>query len=342
MGMNRALAGRVARLPPEPEPSAIEVQNRLFDAWKAEGDARRAAMDPPASPLDQQNKFFDDWAAEGRAAHVAPPPASPALGIFSNPGVRAERADERQQSELDRLALSHMPTYQQRMQGVESVPGLGAHDIGLDAGGGAGAAGRLAAAAATPGPNAPKAPGGAPEIGLTPDAWWTKHRMPQIEKEYAGALEGLGTGRHPGFEVGPPSGLAAIAGREVGAPGLKTESGVTSGVTAFDRPGGGTAYRSTNDDSIFATSGGQDTPEQHRSALAGLAARAFHPQTYDPATMDVSEATHQKDLEGRQQDLALRHMEAQIAREEAQARDPYGMGRFALEQAALNQRAQGR
>jgi hypothetical protein len=167
--------------------------------------------------------------------------------------------------------------------------------------------------------------------------------MPQIEKEYAGALEGLGTGRHPGFEVGPPSGLAAVAGREVGPAGMKTEGGgVTSGVTAFDRPGGGTTYRSTNDDSIFATSGGQDTPEQHKSALAGLAARAFHPQTYDPASMDVSEATHQKDLEGRQQDLAMRHAEAQIAAEEARARDPYGMGRFALEQAALNQRAQGR
>lgn len=310
-------------------------------------------VEPEPSSIEDQNRFFDDWAAEGRAAHVAPPPASPALGIFSNPGVRAERADERRQSELDRLALSHMPTYQQRMQGVESVPGLGAHDIGLD-GGGAGAAGGLAAAASTPGPNAPIPPGQRPTGWIDPNDPGWQSKIAAIDRAVR-ARVGAQHADHPGgnivlsrystnadrapefadVESGAPNRLTPSLQQDNPAKGrhwtLLAHEGIDPETKQKTQYGGG-----------FVQDAGPDTPEQHRSALAGLAARAFHPQTYDPATMDVSEATHQKDLEGRQQDLAMRHMEAQIAREEAQARDPYGMGRFALEQAALNQRAQGR
>ena len=70
-------------------------------------------------------------------------------------------------------------------------------------------------------------------------------------------------------------------------PGLKTEAGLTSGVDSFDLPGGGKAYRSVSDNSIFARSGRQDTPEERKSAIAGLAARAYGAQTGTPQVMPV-------------------------------------------------------
>lgn len=96
--------------------------------------------EPEISSLEDQNAFFDNWAAEAQALREPAIPPPVAGGLFSNPGVRREKADEELQVALDREATLHQPTYQQRQEGLESVPVPG-RDISLmplQRGGGAG------------------------------------------------------------------------------------------------------------------------------------------------------------------------------------------------------------
>lgn len=218
---------------------------------------------------------------------------------------------------------------------------------------------------------APAAPSGVgpqrPEIGLTPEQWMEKHAA----APYAKALETLGEGSHPGFDVGPPKGLADIVGREVGAAGLRTEDGGrTAGVTAFDTPGGGTTYRSTGDNSIFVR-------DAHGPAkadeLAGLRSRAFNaPGGPDPqaeammrlsgvggggghimqgvAGPDVSQASLEHELQQRAAKAQLSDMESQARARAAEAtareQDPLGIERLkaqqALDAARFNYQNEGR
>jgi hypothetical protein len=218
MGMNRALAGRVAKLPPAPEDTTAKYMrgygddeieslgygpNSLFGGFGT-GDSNPLPIVEEVTKVPGIHGAAAIGSTGAGATHALPTPKAPAfirdLGLENAPDdeeaiarLGSGTADvynlARQVHPLGRLLPEMRPS--PRTQAILDR-------VATERAGAPGQAGGLAAAASTPGPNAPKAPtpgpGGAPEIGLTHEAWWTKHRMPQIQQEYAGALEGLGTG----------------------------------------------------------------------------------------------------------------------------------------------------
>lgn len=282
---------------------------------------------PPISTPEQINRHFDLWEAEGRAAQPGK--------LFSNPGVEEERRALDLDAEVEAEAARHRPSYQQQLQGIETldVPG---RDIGLG----------MAA------PVAPSGIGARPPASTLgdPQAGSLSEFRARIEAQRAIAdrlrprssadadngtvdrIYGTNLDRDPMFsdvQSGAPQNLNTAGTLQQEPESATGERRWT--LKPHGEYGGGTA-------SDF----GADTPAQHESAMAGLASRAFKPQTFDPAEMDVSQATLEHAMAQRAAQAQLSGMESQARQQSAQAdaaeRDPLGIERYRAQQAIQDAR----
>lgn len=323
---NQAAADASLKVP-EPQISSIEDQNRFFDDWKAQGEARRAALEPPASPLDMQNKFFDDWAAEGRTAHESEmPDFSDVEGYATSPANKYRAGHVRDASliepstDIPDLSMStQLGTYdperarrmteednrfQKAMFGGQALTGSHPpiHDASLDTSLLGLPSGHIRDASLDPGLLGLKPQGGASAGGTAPAdySWLTR---PEHEATHPNGPMGAA-------RIGPPASLAAITAREVGAAGEKTPVGMTAGVEAFSLPNGGTIYRSGTNDSIYAQDARHNFPGRgdiNADEYAGLRGHAFQPDTSAP---DISLASY---VQRKQQEAEARRAAKEAA-----------------------------
>jgi hypothetical protein len=297
----------------------------------------------------------------------APDPLEPPKLDWSIPFLREDKdtpwlapVDPEQKAEEGRALAARYGA------NVDAVPGLPATPA---------PAGGLAAAASTPGPNAPIPPGQHPTGWIDPNGSDWQSKIAAIDRAVKARVLGQHGAQASGSTVASRFSTNADRAPEF-ADMTQTAPERLTPTLQRDNPATGRHWtllahegidpdtgQKTHYGAGFAQDMGADTPEQRHSTRQTLAQWAYGAPVVDPAqdsalmrlsgvgggggkilgeALPGSMVEHERAQEEQMKDLAIRHAAAQAAREEAQAKDPYGMGRFALEQAALNQRAQGR